>query len=101
MRKLVLTIALSLTLGWFAQSAPVKIQLPPETAALKPGPGAELAAANCLTCHSVEYIATQPPLTRVAWKASVDKMKGKFGAPIPDDTVEKLADYLTASYGKK
>lgn len=90
----------SLTLGWLAQSAPVKLELPAETATLKSGPGVELATANCLTCHSVEYISTQPKLTRTAWKASVDKMKGKFGAPIPDDQVEKLADYLAAAYGK-
>jgi hypothetical protein len=91
---------LCLALAWLAQSAPVKIQLPLETAALKTGPGVELAAASCLTCHSVEYISTQPSLTRTAWKASVDKMRAKFGAPIPDDAVEKLADYLAAAYGK-
>jgi len=100
MKPFVLTLALSLTLGWLAQSAPVTITLPPDGAALKQAPGVEFAAAQCMTCHSAEYINSQPSLTRTAWKASVDKMKAKFGAPIPDDQVEKLADYLAAAYGK-
>ena len=100
MKPVIVTLTFVFTLGWLAQSAPVKIVLPVETAALKKGPGVELAATNCLTCHSADYISTQPRLTRTAWKASVDKMRGKFGAPIPEDQVDKLAAYLAASYGK-
>jgi hypothetical protein len=80
-------------------SAQVRFALPPETARLKAGPGAELAAAQCLLCHSADYIGTQPRLTRAQWKAAVQKMREKFGAPIPADKVEALVDYLTASYG--
>ena len=100
MKPFVLTFVLSLSLGWLAQSAPVSITLPVETAALRKAPGVEIAAMQCMTCHSAEYINTQPSLTRTAWKASVDKMRAKFGAPIPEDQVEKLADYLAAAYGK-
>ena len=100
MKSFVITLVLSLSLGLLVQSAPVTITLPVEVAALRQGPGVELAAANCMTCHSAEYINTQPSLTRTAWKASVDKMRAKFGAPIPEDQVEKLADYLAAAYGK-
>ena len=100
MKPFSVTLVLSLALGWLAQSAPVRITLPVEVAALRKAPGAELAAMHCLTCHSAEYINTQPSLTRTAWKASVDKMRAKFGAPIPDDQVDKLADYLAAAYGK-
>jgi mono/diheme cytochrome c family protein len=82
--------------GW---SGPVKIVLPAETAALKPGPGAELAVASCLVCHSVEYISTQPVMPRAFWKASVDKMRSKFGAPITDEQLEKLTEYLVSAYG--
>lgn len=90
----------SLTIGWMAQAAPVKLSLPGDSTALKAGAGIEAATASCLTCHSAEYISTQPRLTSTAWKASVDKMKAKFGAPIPDDQVAALVDYLTANYGK-
>ena len=77
----------------------VTITLPPETAAFKPGTGAELTQANCLMCHSVEYIATQPRMPRKFWEAEVKKMKEKFAAPLADENLAALADYLTATYG--
>jgi sulfite dehydrogenase len=77
----------------------LEIQLPPETAVFKQAAGAEIANGQCLICHSVEYVATQPPMARAAWKASVQKMQQKYGAPIPDAQVEELADYLTRNYG--
>lgn len=76
-------------------------RLPAETYKLKPGPGAELAAASCLLCHSADYISTQPRLTRTAWKASVEKMRLKYGAPIATNKVDEIVNYLTATYGAK
>jgi len=76
-------------------------KLPPETAKLKPGPGAGLVIANCMLCHSADYISTQPPLTRIGWKAAVEKMRVKYGAPIATNKVDEIADYLTATYGRK
>src|SRR5215471_18155899 len=75
------------------------IQLPPETGAFKQDAGAEIANGQCLICHSVEYVVMQPPMPRAFWKSSVQKMQQKYGAPIPDDQVEALADYLTRNYG--
>ena len=77
----------------------VKITLPPETGTFKTGSGVELALASCLMCHSVEYISTQPPMKRAFWEASVKKMREKYGAVAPEETVPKLIDYLTATYG--
>ncbi len=83
-------------------SAEVKtITLPAETTTLKPGKGAELTTAYCMMCHSVEYITTQPEMPRKFWEAAVLKMKDKFGAPVPDASVQELVDYLTAAYGKE
>jgi hypothetical protein len=48
----------------------------------------------------VDYITTQPPLTKAGWTASVDKMRSKYGAPIPTNAVPLLADYLVGQYGK-
>ncbi|MDB6033206.1 MAG: sorB [Verrucomicrobiales bacterium] len=76
-----------------------KFQLPPETAKLKPGPGAEMVTAQCLLCHSADYISTQPRLSRTAWTAAVVKMKDKYGAPIPTNNIPALVDYLSKSYG--
>jgi hypothetical protein len=82
-----------------ALAAEVKITLPPETGTLADGPGLPLAQANCLTCHSSEYISTQPPMPRAFWEASVKKMREKYGAPVPDGDVQKLVDYLASTYG--
>lgn len=82
-----------------AGSAPLKIELPPETAAFKPAPGSEIANGQCLACHSVEYVATQPPLPRAFWAGSVKKMQDKYGAQIPPEQIETLLDYLTQNYG--
>jgi sulfite dehydrogenase len=77
----------------------LKIELPPESVTLKPGPAAELVAANCLTCHSADYLSTQPRLPRTYWKSAVEKMQQKFGAPIAAEQVEPLVDYLAKTYG--
>ena len=83
-----------------ALASSLKIELPAETATLKPGPGAEIANGQCLTCHSAEYIITQPPDKPLAfWRAEVEKMKKVYGAPIPDDHISPISYYLARSYG--
>lgn len=79
----------------------VSITLPAETAVYREAPGVELVKGNCVTCHSAEYVNSQPPMPRKFWEGSVKKMKEKFGAPIPDTIAPMLADYLTAAYGVK
>ena len=93
MKRVLLFAALATTL----HAAP--IVLPPETAVFKDGPGVEIAQGQCLICHSPDYIAIQPAFPRPFWKASVEKMQAKYGAPIPADQVEPLIDYLVRTYG--
>jgi cytochrome c551/c552 len=81
------------------RAAVVKIELPLETAAFKPGPGSELANGQCLICHSVEYVTTQPPMPRPFWAAEAKKMRDKYAAPLPDEQVQPLVSYLTRNYG--
>jgi sulfite dehydrogenase len=59
----------------------------------------ELANGQCLSCHSVEYVVTQPPLPRTFWATSVKKMREKYGAAVAEEQVEPLLDYLTKHYG--
>ena len=80
-------------------TAAERSELPPETATFKPGPGVEVVKAQCLVCHSADYVSTQPRLPRAFWKANVQKMKEKFGAPIPADKVDVLVEYLATTYG--
>jgi mono/diheme cytochrome c family protein len=80
--------------------ATVSVTLPAWNANFRPGPGADLALHHCLTCHSSDYVYTQPPLTKVQWTTEVTKMVKVFGAPIPDADVAPLVDYLMTQNGK-
>ena len=75
-------------------------KLPDEKPAFKTVRGADLVQANCIMCHSHEYITTQPALTRDQWKASVAKMQAKYGAPLALENVDAVLDYLAMAYGK-
>ena len=80
----------------------LEIKLPLETAAYIPSahPGYSVTMAFCVTCHSAEYVRMQPPnMTPAYWKATVTKMKKAFGAPIPDDQLDVITDYLVKTYG--
>ena len=94
-----ITLLFLLGLGANLPAGEVSITMPPETGAYKNAPGVELVQANCVACHSTEYVATQPPMPRKFWEATVKKMKEKFGAPTPDAQVAALVDYLAANYG--
>ena len=77
------------------------ITLPDDNAMaqLKPGPGVEAARANCVACHSTDYIVRQPPSAAKAWEAEVKKMMAVFGAPISESDARTIADYLSSAYG--
>ena len=80
---------------------PISYDLPEETATLKPGPNVELAQGNCMGCHSVDYIITQPrgpQFKKDFWQAEVTKMIKVYGAPIDDSDASKIVDYLAATY---
>lgn len=68
---------------------------------LRNGPGKELVRANCVMCHSLDYIQMNSVfLDRAGWQKSVDKMIKVMGAPIRPEDVAPIVDYLTAAYGK-
>jgi sulfite dehydrogenase (cytochrome) subunit B len=94
--------SLVLALGCAAAlpAAALSVELPSGNERLKPVSGSELATAQCTACHSIDYISTQPPGKPLAfWKAEVEKMKKVYGAPIPDEQIEPIAQYLTRAYG--
>jgi sulfite dehydrogenase len=99
MKNIFIFVALVLAGTFLAQAAPVTIQLPVETGVYRQAPGADLANAQCLTCHSADYAAMQPPMPTKFWKAEVDKMAGKYGAPIPTNEVDSLVEYFSKNYG--
>ncbi|MBY6018014.1 c-type cytochrome [Halomonas denitrificans] len=78
-----------------AQPADAAVSVGP----LKPGNGAELVAAACSGCHSL-HLVTQQGLSRDSWQETLDWMVDEQGmAPLPEDDLQRVLDYLAAHYG--
>jgi hypothetical protein len=75
--------------------------LPVGEPALPEGDLAAPVRRHCALCHSFDYIATQPRLSRAGWTASVEKMRAKYGAPIPTNDVPALVNFLVKHHGKE
>jgi sulfite dehydrogenase (cytochrome) subunit B len=97
---LIIVLAIIIKYG-AAAAAPISYDLPPETAAFKPGPNLDVVMNNCTGCHSADYIATQPRGAKFAadfWRAEVTKMIKAYGAPVAEADVPKIVEYLAATY---
>ncbi len=69
---------------------------------LRDAPGRELVVANCVMCHSLDYIPMNSVfLDRKGWEGSVNKMIKVMGAPVKPEDAQKIIDYLAENYGKK
>lgn len=87
--------------GQSAEKTERSIKLPDDNAmaTLKPGEGVEATRANCAICHSTDYIVRQPGNDAKHWEAEVKKMVSVFGAPINDEDVKAIVEYLSSAYG--
>lgn len=105
MKKSIARIALCTAVVFTAANAfavPKSITLPPDGTQLTASdlPGYAKAKANCVACHSAEYMLYQPPnAPRTYWEAMVKRMKGVFNAPIDDADMPVIVDYLVKTYG--
>jgi mono/diheme cytochrome c family protein len=102
MNKTVIGVLLALCSST-ALAAPIAYAPPAETARLAPGPGVAIAQANCVVCHSVDYIVTQPrtfPDPAAFWTGEVAKMKKAYGATFRDADAQAIIAYLVATYGR-
>ncbi len=71
-----------------------------EVTELRPGPGAEVTAANCAACHSLDYIMMNAPfLDQAGWTAEVAKMVNVFRAPVEPSLMPEIVAYLARHYG--
>jgi cytochrome c553 len=100
------TIAIVLMLGaeTLASAGTKSIELPPDGMQLKSSslPGYAKAQAVCAACHSAEYMQYQPPTAaRPYWEAMVKRMKTVFKAPVEDDDIPLIVDYLAKTYGNE
>jgi mono/diheme cytochrome c family protein len=79
----------------------VSIDLPTSQVSFPPGNGSVIANAYCLICHSAGMVLRQPALTQDEWTGEINKMRNSFGAPIPADQVQALAQYLRSINGRQ
>lgn len=63
---------------------------------LPAGPGRDIVAKRCITCHEADLI-TQQRLSRGAWIRSVDKMV-RWGAVVESDERDLMLGYLTGHF---
>jgi len=90
-RVAVASLAVAYSVGCWADEARVQ---------LKDGPEAVTVRAHCSVCHSLDYIQMNSPfMKRAAWEAEVRKMMKVMGAPIAEQDVASLVNYLTKNYG--
>lgn len=78
-----------------------EIVLPEEKIAWResPLPGYQKVLQECSICHSAHYAEYQPTSTsRNYWEAQVKRMKTVFNAPIPDEDIPLITDYLANTY---
>src|SRR5437764_4419097 len=99
------TLALLLLAACASAGAVTKtMELPPDGMQLKasPLPGYAKAQANCVACHSAEYMLYQPASApRGYWENMVKRMKTVFKAPIADEDMPLIVDYLVKTYGNE
>jgi sulfite dehydrogenase (cytochrome) subunit B len=80
------------------------IELPPDPMQLQPSslPGYAKAKAQCVACHSADYMQYQPSnASRAYWDAMVKRMKTVFKAPVNDADMPDIVDYLVKTYGNE
>ncbi len=95
------TLALAAGMTTRAPAKPVTYTLPSESSTLKKTgePGYQRVDLQCVTCHSRDYITTQPRgKGKAFWTAEITKMVNVYAAPIPEPDREVIADYLAANY---
>jgi sulfite dehydrogenase (cytochrome) subunit B len=69
---------------------------------LKDGTGRDLTTARCTSCHSIDYIPmVAPAMNRAAWEKVVRKMIDAFGAPVEEQDVTQIVEYLSDQYSSQ
>ncbi|MBZ5537372.1 MAG: cytochrome C [Acidobacteriia bacterium] len=101
MKRVIVLSFLILVIPFAVFSVEKKIQLPPDHpfGKLTAGPGSELTEKKCGLCHSTDYIVRQPRGDFKRWQGVVTKMIKVYAAPIDEQEVRTIADYLASAYG--
>jgi len=79
----------------------LSVDLPDSDREFPPGPGVEVAQANCAACHSVGMVLNQPALSHATWETEVHKMVAVYKAPVSDEDAKTIVAYLERIKGAK
>lgn len=79
----------------------LSVDLPDSDREFPPGPGMEVAQANCAACHSVGMVMNQPALSRATWETEVHKMVAVYKALVSDVDAKTIVAYLDSIKGAK
>ncbi len=95
-------IALGLTVSLQANAKSIELPMDGVQLTASSLPGYAKAQANCVSCHSAEYMLYQPPTAaRPYWDAMVKRMKAVFKAPVEDADMPAIVEYLVKTYGNE
>ncbi len=78
------------------------VEFPRETVSYKKSdlPGYQTVSGLCVICHSAQYASSQPPESSPAyWNATVHKMKDVYKAPLQEEMIPAIVEYLSVEYG--
>ena len=77
----------------------VGFEFPSEGRAFPPGPGHNVMADNCMSCHTPGMILKQPALTRADWAGEVTKMVKIYHAPVDEADIPATVTYRASIKG--
>ncbi len=76
------------------------IDLPFDEQQYPEGANADVINANCTSCHSASMALTQPPLSKDKWREIVIKMRDVYKAPVGEQSIPAIVDYLSTMPGQ-
>src|SRR5271163_457968 len=97
MYRHILAILLGATLPTAAMAIELKsveVELPYSDQEVPGGSEAEAINNNCRSCHSADFVLSQPNLPRAIWDAEVRKMIKVMKATISSKDATEILDYL-------
>ena len=65
---------------------------------LSEGTGKEIVKSICSQCHGLNYV-TSSKKTKKGWQSTVNSMVGAEGAPLTEDEIAVVVQYLTTQFG--
>ncbi len=77
------------------------IKMPYMEFPMKQGKGMYSTKGKCNMCHSWGYVLNQGPQSKAFWRKKVIKMIDVFQAPIRNEDIDEVVEYLYANYGKR